>query len=227
MVVDAQPAAEREHGEVRESRVKVPRAHLPRRRRPWLVVLAALVVALAAWANVVLINRFDDRVEVLSVVRVVPVFERIGEADLAVVKIAQDPALRPIPAGERSSVVGRVAAVELRPGTLLSRDQVTDRRPPFAGQQLVGLGVKPSQIPVGGLRPGDMVLVVTVAPEQAGGTGDIASDEGVRAQVVQVGSPTADGTVTVDVAVSAPNGPRLAAASSAGRVALVLEPPGG
>ncbi|MGH3863140.1 MAG: SAF domain-containing protein, partial [Actinokineospora sp.] len=126
-------------------------------------MLAALIVALAAWANVVLVNRLDDRVEVLSVVRTVPAFERITDADLGVARIADDPALRPVPAGDRASVVGRVAAVELRPGTLLVREQVTEARPPFPGQQLVGLAVKPGQMPGGGVAPGDMVLVVTVA----------------------------------------------------------------
>ncbi|MBC6451367.1 SAF domain-containing protein [Actinokineospora xionganensis] len=189
-------------------------------------MLAALIVALAAWANVVLVNRLDDRVEVLSVVRTVPAFERITDADLGVARIAADPGLRPVPASERASVVGKVAAVELRPGTLVVREQVTEARPPFPGQQLVGLAVKPGQMPGGGVVPGDMVLVVTVASEQPGSSA-VPGGDGVRAQVVRVGPPSSDGSVTVDVVVSVPNGPPLASASSAGQVALVLLPRGG
>lgn len=189
-------------------------------------MLAALIVALAAWANVVLVNRIDDRVEVLSVVRTVPAFERITDADLGVARIADDPALRPVPISERASVVGKVAAVELRPGSLVVREQVTEARPPFPGQQLVGLAVKPGQMPGGGVAPGDMVLVVIVASEQPGSSA-VPGGDGVRAQVVRVGQPSSDGSVTVDVVVSAPNGPPLASASSAGRVALVLLPRGG
>lgn len=218
--------AKRVQDEVQQTRGGRSRVRLPRRRRPWLIVLAALIVALAAWANVVLVNRLDDRVEVLSVVRTVPAFERITDADLGVARIADDPALWPVPASERASVVGKVAAVELRPGSLVVREQVTEARPPFPGQQLVGLAVKPGQMPGGGVAPGDMVLVVIVASEQPGSSA-VPGGDGVRAQVVRVGQPSSDGSVTVDVVVSAPNGPPLASASSAGRVALVLLPRGG
>lgn len=156
--------------------------------------------------------------------RTVPVGQTIGEADVTVARVPADPVLQPVPVAERDRVVGRVAAVELRAGTLLTAGEVTDAAVPGAGEQVIGVAAKPGQVPARGLRPGDRVLAVPVPGDQAGT--DTAVDAGgpVPGRVVQVGPPDAEGVVTVDLVVGQDTGPRLAALASTGRVALVLLP---
>ena len=151
---------------------------------------------------------------------------------MAVARVAADPALHPVPASLRGEVVGRTAAVELRPGTLLTGEEVTDAVIPGAGEQVVGVAGRPGQLPARGLRSGDRVLVVPVPGDQARGGAATPGDVGpvgepVPARVVQVGPADADGTVTVDVVVGEALGLRVAALASTGRIALVLQPAGG
>ena len=202
------------------------------RRRRGLWVAGAALVAVGGLTAAVLVGRAGDRVEVLAVARAVPVGQTIGESDVTVARVAADPALLPISASQRSDVVGRTAAVELRPGTLLTAGDVTDEAVPAAGEQLVGVAVRPGQLPARGVRAGDPVIMVPVPGGQtSGGSGTTTADvapvgDPVRAQVVQVGPPDADGAVTVDVVVGEAVGPRVAALASTGRIALVLQPAG-
>jgi hypothetical protein len=197
-----------------------------------LWVAGVALVAAGGVAAAVLVGRAGDRVEVLAVARAVPVGQTIGEADVAVARVAADPALHPVPVSRRAEVVGRTAAVELRPGTLLTGEEVTDAVVPAAGEQVVGVAARPGQLPARGLRAGDRVLVVPVPGDQARGgaatTGDVGPvGEPAPARVVQVGPADADGAVTVDVVVGEAVGPRVAALASTGRIALVLQPAGG
>ena len=208
-------------------------AAVRRRRRPGLWAGGAALLAVGAFGAAALVGRAADRVPVLAVARTVHIGQTVSDGDLVVARVAVDPALRPVPAGERERVVGRVAAVELRPGSLLTADEVTDAAVPGAGEQLVGLLVKPGQLPARGLVPGARVLVVATPGEQSGGAAPSSPADGgvgpvgVPARVVEVGSADADGAVTVDVAVSERTGPVLAAWGSTGRVALILLPAGG
>ena len=201
-----------------------------RRRRPGLWVARGVLVALAGLAAPVLVNGAGHRVPVLAVARTVHIGQALAEADVVVARVAADPALRPVPAADRDQVMGKVAAVELRPGSLLTADAVSGARIPAPGEQLVGVPVKPGQWPARGLVPGDRVLAVPATADQPAGHADATTSpvrQPVAERVVEVGPPDADGTVTVDVAVDARVGPALAGWGSAGQVALVLLPAGG
>lgn len=204
-------------------------AAVRRRRRPALWAAGAVLVAVSGLGTAALVGQAGDRVDVLAVARTVPVGQRIGAEDLAVARVAADPALRPVAAADRDRVVGRVAAVELRPGALLTAQEVTDTAVPAAGQQVVGVAVRAGQLPARGVRPGDEVLVVPVPGDQtrAGDTVGAPGGESIPARVVQTGPANVDGVSTVDVVVSTGVGPRVAALASTGRVALVLLPAGG
>ena len=203
----------------------------PRRRRGLWVAGVALV-ATSGVAAAVLVGRAGNRVEVLAVARAVPVGQMISEADMAVARVAADPALHPVPVSRRAEIVGRPAAVELRPGTLLTDQEVTDAVIPAAGEQVVGVAARPGQLPARGVQPGNRVLVVPVPGDPIRGGTPTTEDAGpvgepVPARVVQVGPGDADGAVTVDLVVGQTVGPRLAALASTGRVALVLQPADG
>lgn len=211
-------------------------AALPPRRRPALWAAGVALVAAGALGAAGLVGRAGDRVEVLAVARTVPVGQRIAAEDVTVARVAADPALRPVPAAEQDRVVGRVAAVELRPGSLLTTGEILDTAVPGPGEQVVGVAAGPGQLLARGLRPGDQILLVPVPGDAAtagasgsdAGAGDtVAVGEPLPARVVQVGPPDATGRSTVDVLVSRDVGPRVAALASTGKVALVLVPAAG
>jgi hypothetical protein len=223
--------ASRAVGRGRRAAAAVParEAAVRRRRRPGLWAAGAALIAVGGLGAAALVGQAGDRVEVLAVARTVPVGQTIGEEDLRVARVAADPALRPVAVADRARVVGRLAAVELRPGALLTAAEVTDEAVPAAGQQVVGVAVRPGLMPARGVRPGDEVLLVPVPGDQTRAGEDSAAPAGepVPARVVRAGPADVDGVSTVDVVVSEALGPRVAAVASTGRVALVLLPAGG
>jgi hypothetical protein len=94
----------------------------------------------------------------------------IEASDLRIVYVASDDPLARMTAAESSSVVGRVALVDLAPGTLLTPTVVGDAAALKAGDGVVGLALDPGQYPALGLAPGDRVNVV-VSGETAATTG--------------------------------------------------------
>jgi hypothetical protein len=127
-------------------------------------------------------------------------------------------------------VVGRRAAVELKPGSLLSPTQVTKDSLVKAGEHLVPIGLKPEQVPATALVPGQKVQLVRVPAQGATGA-DTETDRSPRTIAGRVvkASKSAPGTgvVVVDVATSASDGPAAAAWVSAGTLRLVLDAPDG
>ncbi len=197
-----------------------------RRRRPAVLALAVVLVGLGGLVNAVAVGH-GGRVPVLAVARPVPVGQQVTEADVMVVQLASAPGLGMVPADRRGEVVGRYAAVGLRPGSLFTPDAVSDQRAPVAGQAVLAVAVTTGLVPARGLVPGDRVLLVPVSgdrPEQQAAAG--AGSGPVHATVVEVGQPDTDGAWAVDVAVEEPVVAGLADAAASGHLALVLLPAG-
>ena len=138
-----------------------------RRRRPALLALAVTMVVLGALGAAYLATSLGQTSPVIAIAREVPWGQTVTAADLVEARIPADPALEPISYGDRDQVIGMVAATTLTPGSLLTRDALTDQRLPAPGQQLVGVGVSTVQLPTTALRPGDGVLLVPVAADSA------------------------------------------------------------
>ncbi len=202
-------------------------------------VLVVLLGGMIAFAGTQLLTKHTD---VLAVANDVPVGSTITEDDLATASVVKDANLSPIPASDRSQVVGMVAQVGLVKGTFLTRAQVGRSSGFTVGQQLVALPLKPGQYPARGLDPGQKVLIVATpgqngsppptgsspssAPGGASSTGSSASG-GTEATVVDVGGTNSATQVTVvDVKVAAADGVQVAQLASTGNVALILLPAG-
>jgi SAF domain len=192
-----------------------------RRRRPALLALAVAMVVLGALGAAYLASSLGQTSSVIAVARQVPWGETITAADLAEARVSADPALTPIPYADRDQVIGRTAAADLQPGTLLTRDAVTDQRFPPPGQQLVGIGVSAVQAPVTPLRPGDDVLLVPLTRDGIPAPPATAAST-VAATVLRAGAPGTDGLRVVDVLVDAADGPDVAARAAAGLIAIVV-----
>lgn len=203
----------------------VPRPTIPRRRRRTAVlVLGVLLCALGGVTGGWLATQAGHTMTVLAVTRHVPYGSVVSYADLRVARVSSDPGLSLVPASRESTVVGRYAATDLVPGSLLTSNAVTRQRVPGPSEELVGIAVQAKQMPSRPLHANDHVSVVSTPAEDADPTTTTPSS--VDATVVDVGRPDDNGIRVVDVRVPAGTGPTLAAQAATGRVALVLESPG-
>lgn len=200
-----------------------------RRRRPGVIALSLALIAVGGAGVAVLLLQVGNRTDVVSVVRDVQVGQVLTEDDLGKASIALDPAVKAVRADDLKSVVGKRAAVELRPGSLLAPSQVTKDSLVKAGEQLVPIGLEPKQVPATALVPGQKVELVHVPAQGAtDGAKSDAAPQTIEGRVVKAtGAAPGTGIVVVDVATSASDGPRAAAWVAAGTLRLVLAAPDG
>lgn len=198
-----------------------------RRVRPARVLLGVLLVLLLALAGVVVAVRVDTRVPVLAAAKAIGAGQVVTAADVTVVKVATD-GLTTIPAAAVSTVVGRVAAVPLVAGTLLSPAQFGGPAWPGSGEAVIAVPVKPGRLP-SGLGVGAKVTVLVVpgtVPGAAAGTsggssgGQQTQVEKATATVVSVEAAADQSGATV-VTLLLASGDATRIASAAGDVVLV------
>lgn len=191
----------------------------------------ALIAAGGAGVAVLLLQ-VGNRTDVVTVVRDVQVGQVLTEDDLGRASVALDPAVKAVRADTLRSVVGKRAAVELKPGSLLAPSQVTRDNLVKAGEQLVPIGLEPKQIPATVLVPGQKVELVHVPAQgttetDTGKTSDTAPQT-IDGRVVKAsGAAPGTGIVVVDVATAATDGPTAVAWEAAGTLRLVLAAPDG
>lgn len=198
--------------------------------RTWSApVLLVLITLLGALGGAVVVARAGDRTDVLAVARNVPVGRPVTAQDVRVVSFADDPGLSPIPAADRASIVGRRAAVDLHPGDLLTRSQLSVRGLGDSAQ-VVGVELKRGFVPRDELRPGDKVAAV-VLPAQGTDTTSTDSDSAggaapdtIEATVQSVGTPDSTGALVVNLVVTPADGPLLATKAAVKQIALVRQP---
>jgi hypothetical protein len=197
-----------------------------------------LVGGLIAFAGAQVLTRHT---QVLAVTTNVPVGATVTASELTVASVTTDPNLSPIPASQRSQIVGMVAQVSLVKGELLTRAQVGRSSGFTAGQVLVALPLKQGQFPARGLSAGQKVLIVAT-PGADGATGGSATSgstsgasgvggapmQGIDGTIADVGAMDQATEVTViDVQVTSDAGVAVAQLASTGNLALVLLPTGG
>ena len=116
-------------------------------------MVVALAVAMAGAGVVIsaaIYQRAGHQVSVVMVTRAVPAGAVISAADLGTTSVSAGSGITVIPASQLSQVVGEVAAVGLRPLTLLAPSQLSTRQPPAPGQEIGPAPVKPAGLPATG-----------------------------------------------------------------------------
>ena len=197
-----------------------------KRERRWsAVALCAVLAVLCGLGAATAVTSASDRTQVLAIARDVPAGQALTAADLVVAEVSSDAALTPVPAGDKTSMVGKRPVVDLRKGGLLTASQLTAGTGLGDDKQQVGVQVKRGQAPAGTLAAGDIVLAVTTpAQGEAQDSATEAPPSSIKGTVVTVSRPDATGTVVVNLAVSDTDGPLLATRAATGRIALVREP---
>ena len=199
------------------------------------LILSVLFILLGGLLAFAAGQMLTARTEVLAVAQDVQVGSTITAEDLTVANVTSDPNLSPIPASQRSQIVGMVARVPLTRGELLTGAQVGPDSGFMAGEMLVALPLKEGQFPVRGLNPGQQVLIVATPGSTGSPSGsgiptadtDGARNQRIDATVSRVGPLNQATQVTViDVRVTADDGVRVAELASTGNLALILLPAG-
>lgn len=204
---------------------------LPRRRRPAMVALAIALAGAGVLVSAEVYQRADHQVPVVVVTGTVPAFGVITASDVSIADVTVPAGVHVIPGSQIRQVSGQIAAVPLRPGTLLNPADLTVAAPPAAGQVLIPVPVKPETLPASGLAPGDHVLIVATPGDQGQPSTSntapalMAPAPGVVAAV----DPRADqdGFDVVDLLVAVPAADAVAAQVSTGQFALVVTKRGG
>jgi SAF domain len=183
-----------------------------RRRGSRLMMLGVLLAVIGGGLGWFAYTQATAGITVVAVARRVPYGATVAEADLRAVTVPAASTLRTVAWADHGAVVGRIAATDLLPDTILSPDAVGTGRLPRPGEAIVGVAVGPGHLPASGLAVHDTVLVVradaTVGP--------------LRASVLAVGDPDTSGRRTVDLVVPESAAEALARAGGDDRTALVL-----
>ncbi len=184
------------------------------------ILLGMLLVAFCAVGVAAYTASVGHRRPVLVIARPVNAGSVIHDADLGEAQLPPDPALRTVPASQRSRVVGRVAGVNLVPGTLLAEGELATGPSVDGNHAVVGLALKAGQFPAA-LRALDAVTVVETSPASSlGPTGaTILVDNAVVVSTDQ--APDAQTTI-VSVLVPRPAAPSIAGAAARGQISVVL-----
>jgi hypothetical protein len=209
------------------SQDRAPAGRRPRRRSAPLAVTGVLVVAgcaavfAAGWAEA------GHRQPVLALARAVSAGQVLTPADLAVVRVSAAGPVTLLPASAESTVVGRPAAAGLPAGSLLTAGEVGSPGP-AAGQEVLGVAVKPGQYPPD-LSAGQVVDVLST-PAASGGSVSGASGAALpvgTAVVLSVVQAAVSGVTVVELQTSANAVPQVAAAAATGQIALATVAAGG
>lgn len=197
-------------------------------RRPALIALALLLIVGGAAVAGLLAIRMDARTDVLVAARPIAVGAQISSADLATTRVASE-GLALIPAAQASQVIGRYAGQTIPTGRLLDVGMVKGQGFLQPGKAAVGVSLAVGHMPASGLRQGDVVQVIHVH----NGASTVLSAKAVVSYVPAGTSSSSiiggssDAPAAATLIVNEADAPKVAAASVANEVALVLLTRGG
>jgi len=201
-------------------RTKKPK--LPSRRKGYVAAVLALAIlgASLAWVG----TRSTGSHEVLSLKNDVLRGQTITQEDLTSLSVEGD---QPqfIDINRQTDVVGAKAQANLLAGSPVIEGSFASAMPVPEGMSIVGLGLKPANMPGRELVPGDKVRVLlTPAGEQLAGDEQLKTISAVVERYPTT-SEDAEGNSNfiVDIRVKKADAPRIATWSAAGLVGLVLD----
>jgi hypothetical protein len=194
-----------------------------RRRRPLLVLVGLVLAASAAALVAALLNAATATTLVWATAADVSRGHPVAPEELVAVELSASAAERLVEATteSRDGLIGRVWAVDLPAGELLSPALVTERLVVADGQALVGLQLGPGEFPVAGLRPGDVVMVVVAGAKQGESPRGLVESAGVESIAV-LGDQGVASARLVTLSVPASAAAAVANAGSAGRASIAV-----
>ena len=204
------------------------RPRVPRQRRVWLGLLAAMLVAAGVGGNVALVDHLQQREPMVVLTHQVAWGHRVTEHDVSTVDLPPSAAQHALTQDQWRATAGRVATRALQPGQLLRSGDLSSQQIPSSGQEVLGLRLTPGRYPAGGLTANDPIQVVPVdgggsATSAGSGSGSV-SGPGFPARVVNVLGPDADGALSVDVLITADRAEQASTAAAGSPLVRLLGP---
>ncbi|WP_405723886.1 Flp pilus assembly protein CpaB [Streptomyces sp. NBC_01537] len=213
-----------------------------RQRRGIVLLVVSAVCAIAAFAGVLAVigdtrSEVGSKVTAYRLTKDVPAYESVTAAQVKKVQIPK----RWLPSTavhSLSEVTGKIAATELKSGSLLQTDMVAARPALQAGQMEIAIMIDAETGVAGKIRPGDKVNIFATFAGRKDTDPDISQIIVTSAQVIDVGeikafesnsdsTRVADQGVPITFALDAANAQRVAYAESfAKHVRLALVAPG-
>jgi hypothetical protein len=189
-----------------------------------------LLVLVCAAAIAIFTAQAGHRRRVLVMTRAVAAGTAIRAGDLGETRVASDSGVHVMAAARRAEVLGRVAAVNLAPGMLISLDVLTTGSLVAPGHAVVGLALKPGEAPTRLHALDQVMLIQTTTASNSGATAGAGAAEAAPSNPVLVASAqvfdveaVADGqTTVVSVVVTTDQAPRVANASARDQISVVL-----
>ncbi|MEV5746742.1 hypothetical protein AB0L00_02900 [Actinoallomurus sp. NPDC052308] len=206
-------------------RIPVP----PRERKPAMAALAVLLIVGGALVSAYLVMASGQRVPVIRIAKPVAAGQRIPASALEEVQVSATGGLDYIPWRDRVKVTQTYATVTLVSGSLLTNGMISTAASAAKGTVVVGLALKPGQLPAGGLHPGDRVAVYAVAVQGQTGiaAGAVLAPAAMVYDVAEPGqNDVQSDQVQVSVTVPTDEAPLVTQAASAGAVAVAVLAPG-
>lgn len=192
-----------------------------RTRRSWVwIAAAAALILVGGLLNVFLFTSVGHPDQVFAVAHNLPRGTTITPGDLTSIALVSGQSTTALSTSTPSAVIGKVTTVDLPKGSLVTSAAIASTQQIPAGHALVGLSLKPSQLPAEPLVAGNHVEIVPIATDATGG------DSVITSTIAGVVSDTAvdqqSDTTIVDVYVSQTVAADLTSRAAAGAVAIYL-----
>lgn len=199
-----------------------------RRVRPAYLKAGAGLVAVCGVGGGVLLSSIGGRVPVLQVAVAVPAGQKVTAEDLKTTGVAADAGIGLIPGTEKDQVVGRIAAVPLVTGDLVTENKIGSSAAfPPAGQAVASAELKAGAFPVE-LKAGDQVAVQINTEGQGTALTPQAPTNPLKnsmlATVVSVKDAQETGSVDVSLLTDEASAARIGRAGSNPVSVIVLAP---
>ncbi len=194
----------------------------PARRKRGRIAAAVVLMVVCGWLGAVVFLSVGHRREVVALARPVARFTQLSRSDMRVVQVASDPSVSVVSATHVDDMVGRVAATDLTPGSLLSDKQLMarGRRPVGNGEAVVGTLLastdSPDVLPLGTR----VQVIVRAAASDSANT----DSQTIRGWILAVGNAdqaSGEGR-KVSLVVPADDAGKVSAAASEKRVSVVV-----
>jgi hypothetical protein len=203
----------------------------PRERKPALAALAVLLILGGALASAYLVMASGQRVTAIRIAQPVAAGQRIPPSALEEVQVG-DTGIQFVNWSERLNVTRFYASVPLVKGALLTNGMISRTDEAAKGRLVVGLALKPGQLPSGGVETGKKVTLYAVGGASGGASGGPRAGTVLAAEPIVIGVGGGGGDrlrsdqTNVDVAVAPGDAALVTQAASAGTVAIALIPDG-
>jgi hypothetical protein len=195
-----------------------------RARRSWgygAAAIAAIVVG--GLLSAFLYSSTQHSEQVFVVATALDRGQTIAAQDLTTITITPGQRIDAFTPAQAGQLIGKTITAALPKGSLLTHGAVADRLPIPAGEAIVGVALKPSQMPSTPISAGSRIVITPIAGQNATVKSTQAAD--VPATVVdQLATNQSTGLVIVNVYIASRDASDVAGRAAAGLVTLYVEP---